>query len=387
MLTLSFGKSLGFIIEPVRKGAKFDFFKVILGALLIGAAFFFTGGALGSVAFSALGFSVTGGQLALVGGLLALSGISAMLAPQIKPESSTTSKSFQFDAPGNRTTQGGPVPCVYGFGVYVGSVQASVGVFVEDYIAEDTDDEDIDETALSSNATVKIIDILSNGEIEGLTNGDKSFFLNKIPFKDKNGKRNFSGVKYQIKPGTAGQSAFKGVPSVYGEVGSGAKITKAIPVSVVITDTDADAALMKIRMPSLTEFGKAKGTLLDQTVELRFDVKTAAGAFVEVGTMKITGHTTAPYERQRRLELPAGGAPWTVRVRRITDDNVETNISNDTYLSSYTIVYDEKITYSDTAVVYSEWDAARFGNQIATRIYQLDGIKCKIPSICNRMHE
>lgn len=385
-LHLRFGSSIGFRIDPVAAGAGSSFFKVILGGLLIGAAFLFTGGALGATLFSIGGMSITGGQLALVGGMLALSGVSQLLTPQVKTPNTEQNEGYVFDSPGNRTVEGGAVPLVFGKKVVVGSTQVAMGIFTEEYVGEDAEDDDDEDKALQSLSTVKVIDLVSAGPIGGLSNGNKSIFINDVPLMGDDGKKNFRGIKCDLKTGTAGQSAFKGIPATFAEIGLGTKITTDTPITFGITDSDADAALIKVRCPSLITYGKAKGTVIDGHVELAIDVKTSAGSFVQQGrNIVIDGHTTAAYERQRRVELPTtgGGAPWTIRVRRITPDNTESNVQNDTYLSSYTIVYDAKITYRDSAVVKTEIDARLFGNQIPKRTFELDGIIGEVPNNWN----
>lgn len=385
LLHLAFGeKSLGIKIVPVVKSAKSGFFQIILGALLVGAAFILTGGTLSATAFSVFGMSVTGGQLALFGGLMALAGVSSMLAPKMSTDTMNANKSYVIDAPQNNSTQGGAVPLIYGFGVFVGSTTIADGIYTEEYEPEDDDDSDTSATALSSLSTIRIIDLLGEGPIGGLSNASRSVFLNEIPLRNSDGSKNFKGVKYELKTGTQSQNAFKGFPQATNEVGLGVPLTNVTPVTFTVNDADTDAVVVKIRIPQLTEFGKAKGTLLDQTVSFKFEVKTASGSFAFVGKqMDIVGHTQAPYERARRIELEAGGAPWTIRVTRLTTDNIETNIQNQSYVSSYTLIYDAKVAYQDRAVIMTSWDGMRFGNQIASRIYQVDGLYCKVPSNWN----
>jgi len=134
-LGFKFGRCIGMRIEPVIHGAKNGGIgKIILGVVLLGAAFVFSGGALAGAAFTAFGSSVSYGQIALIGGLMALSGVSAMLAPKV--ETNTDDKedtgSFLIAAPSNKIEEGHPVPITYGTD-FVGSVMISAGVSVEEY--------------------------------------------------------------------------------------------------------------------------------------------------------------------------------------------------------------------------------------------------------------
>lgn len=137
LLHFEFGRTIGVKIEPVVHGAKNGGLgKIILGVALVGAAFFFSGGALSGAAFSVFGQSVTYGQIALVGGLMALSGVSSMLAPKVstdKDKNEDEKTSFLISSPQNMIEEGHPVPLVYGFNVFVGSVMVSAGISTEDY--------------------------------------------------------------------------------------------------------------------------------------------------------------------------------------------------------------------------------------------------------------
>lgn len=134
-LALSFGERAHVLrIEPAKIGAKSGIFNVILGVVLVGAAFLLTGGTLAATAFTAFGYGVTGGQLALVGGLMALSGVSSMLAStMMQQDSETEPSSFMISSPTNWAEQGHPVPLVYGYNVFCGSVVVSSGINTEDF--------------------------------------------------------------------------------------------------------------------------------------------------------------------------------------------------------------------------------------------------------------
>lgn len=137
LLSFQLGKAIGVRIEPVVKGSKSGGLgKIILGVALVGAAFFFSGGTLGAAAFSLAGSSVSYGQIALVGGLLALSGASALLTPKVKSDTNNKDEvtSFLISAPSNMIEQGNPVPLVYGQ-THTGSVMISAGISVEEYTA------------------------------------------------------------------------------------------------------------------------------------------------------------------------------------------------------------------------------------------------------------
>lgn len=118
-------------IVPYVAGSKRSggLLKVILGAVLVGAAFMFTGGALAApIMGGALG-GITGTQLALVGAAVALAGISTMLSPEEKSDEDDEG-SHTFGGPGSTYDQGSPVPLIYGETI-TGSYLISGGIDIE----------------------------------------------------------------------------------------------------------------------------------------------------------------------------------------------------------------------------------------------------------------
>jgi predicted phage tail protein len=121
------------IIAPVIMGAGGDnpFTKILLGAVIIGLAFY-TGGA--SLTATGLSFTSFGAQVAFgIGVSLALGGVSQLLAPTPIGEQplEATPSSYIFDGPVNVTAQGNPVPIGYGR-MIVGSAVISAGITVDD---------------------------------------------------------------------------------------------------------------------------------------------------------------------------------------------------------------------------------------------------------------
>jgi predicted phage tail protein len=123
---------------PVIHGAGGNFTTILIGAAIIGAAFF-TGGA--SLTFGMMG-GITGvatttvGSIALgVGASLVLSGIAQMISPLPKSnepgEQPENKPSYVFNGAVNTTAQGQPVPVGYGR-MIVGSAVVSAGITTEE---------------------------------------------------------------------------------------------------------------------------------------------------------------------------------------------------------------------------------------------------------------
>lgn len=113
-------------ITPVGQGAgRNGLGKIIAGIFLIGVSFFFP-----AAAGALSGIGLTAGKVASIGFSLLLSGIGQMLAP--KPKKEKDNSSYLFNNGPNVTTEGGPVPLVYGFNVRTNPVIIGVGISVED---------------------------------------------------------------------------------------------------------------------------------------------------------------------------------------------------------------------------------------------------------------
>jgi predicted phage tail protein len=119
-------------IVPVVQGAKRGgVLKVILGAVLIGAAMFFSGGALGAaLAPTGILSGITWGNVAFVGLAMGLAGASQLLTPQDNKKEDERSQSYSISGPTNSYEQGMPIPLIYGR-VKVGAQVISAGYDVE----------------------------------------------------------------------------------------------------------------------------------------------------------------------------------------------------------------------------------------------------------------
>ena len=122
-------------IVPVVAGAGGKFGQVILGAALLGIAWWNPAGIMATTLFSAGGTTVTLASLSVNVGLgLVLGGVAQMLSPQPRTDSPTerpeNQPSYAFNGAVNTTAQGQPVPIGYGK-LVVGSAVISAGIDVD----------------------------------------------------------------------------------------------------------------------------------------------------------------------------------------------------------------------------------------------------------------
>lgn len=236
---------------------------------------------------------------------------------------------------------------------------------------------------LQSRETARIIDILSEGEIEGFVDGDKSIFFDGTPLQSESLAYNFNGVTVASRTGGAAQTYIPGFPAAETETAVGVEVTNAAPVVRRVSDLDADAVRVTLQIPALTQQDTKTGDLNGYSVDVRIQVKSDADNVSSVYVTKVDDHivgkNTRPYSRSYRIGLDGVG-PWDIKVIRDSVDEVVTYKQNKTTWSSYTAIIDRKLLYPDTAVVGLTVNSELFGSNIPTRGYEIYGIRCKVPT-------
>ena len=231
--------------------------------------------------------------------------------------------------------------------------------------------------SLRSKAYARVVDLISEGEIEGLVDGLQSVYLDDTPIQNADGTTNFSGVTLETRDGTQQQSYVPGFSSVENEVPVGVEIKATQPVVRSITDPDVDAVRIKVSVGQLTNQDTTNGDLNGSAVSFSIDRQVSGGGFVEVINDTISGKTTTKYQRSYYVPL-TGNGPWEIRVRRITADSTSSAIQNKTYLDSYTEVVESKLRYPNSALVALRVDASQF-SAIPRRSYDMKLLRVRVP--------
>jgi len=232
--------------------------------------------------------------------------------------------------------------------------------------------------SLRSKAFARVMDLISEGEIEGLADGLKSVYLDDTPIENEDGSYNFTGVTLESRPGTQQQSYVPGFSSVENEIAVGVEVKASNPVVRSVTDPDIDAVRVKVSVPQLTNQDTTNGDLNGSSVNFAIDLQVNGGGFVEVVNDTISGKTTTKYQRGYYVRL-TGIGPWEIRVRRITADSTSSAIQNKTYLESYTEVIESKLRYPNSALVALRVDASQFSS-IPRRSYDMKLLRVRVPA-------
>lgn len=235
---------------------------------------------------------------------------------------------------------------------------------------------------LRSKARARIVDLISEGPIEGLVDGGKSIYFDETPVIGLDGTYNIKGVTFSQRLGTPDQTHFTNVPTVDTPVTVEVQVKKnqAAPVRT-IADTNADAVRVVMRIPALLKRNKSNGNIEPTSVNYAIDVRASGGTWVEKINQNIVNEkTSSPYQKAHYISLPLNGAPWDIRVRRLTDDSTTTDLQNETWWEAYFILVEGKFIYPNSALVCTEVDAEKFGQQIPQRYYHVKGRKINVPS-------
>lgn len=223
-----------------------------------------------------------------------------------------------------------------------------------------------------------VLDLISEGEIQGLEDGNKSIFLEDTPVQNADGSNNFSDFTIVTRTGTQTQTH---IPSDFGSTQSeqavNSEVTNGTPVTRSITDTDVDRVRVTLTIPSL-RIVEDDGDITGHTVSIKIQVQYNGGGFNDVISDTITGKSSAKYQRDYMITL-SGSFPVDIRMVRVSADETSTRRASSTFFQSYTEIIDEKFRYPNSALVGLRFDSRQFGS-IPSRKYLIRGIKVKIPS-------
>lgn len=215
---------------------------------------------------------------------------------------------------------------------------------------------------LQSVAKAKILMALGEGEFAGQLTG-KDIYLDGTPLESTNGTQNFSGVKWEFRPGTQAQKYIQGIPGTENEISVGTEVSSTTPWARTFTNTQLSAVRVRLKWPSLFK-QENDGDLVGYSIKYAVDLQTDGGTWRTVINTSVTGKTTSGYERSHRIELPAAGSTWSLRLRKITADANSAKIGDTMTIQSFTEVIDAKLRYPNTALLYIEFDSSQFNGSI-----------------------
>ena len=231
--------------------------------------------------------------------------------------------------------------------------------------------------SLQSVQYASVLDLLCEGEIQGLDDGLKSVYLDGTPILGPSGGSNFTGYTTDFRAGTQAQSYIAATNGTESENGVNVEVTNATPVVRSVTDTDVDRVRVTIQLPAL-QIIEDDGDIIGHSVRIQVQVQYNGGGYTTVVDDTISGKTTNSYQRDYLLTL-SGSFPVDIRLVRVSADESSARRQNRTFWFSYTEILDEKLRYPNSALSFLRFDSRQFDN-IPTRKYLIRGMKVRLPS-------
>jgi predicted phage tail protein len=222
-----------------------------------------------------------------------------------------------------------------------------------------------------------VLDLLSEGEIEGIEGGVKGIYLDGTPLQSSTGADNFTGYTVVTRNGTQAQTYIPNTNGTESEKGVNVEATQSASVTRTISDVDVDRVRVTVQMPAC-QIIEDDGDIIGNSVDIQIQIQHNGGGFVTAVADTISGKTTNSYQRDYILTLN-GAFPVDIRLVRISPDSGSARNQNRTYFYSYTEIIDEKLRYPNSALAFLRFDSRQFNN-IPSRKYLVRGIKIQLPS-------
>ena len=176
-----------------------------------------------------------------------------------------------------------------------------------------------EDDSLKSEQFISVLDLLCEGEIEGLDDNAKSIFLDDTPVQNADGSTNFDNFTIALAFGTQAQPH---IPNPSGGIQTeravNVEVTQSTPVTRTITNSEIDRVRVTITVPSL-QVVEEDGDIVGNTVDIKMQIQYDGGGYNDVLTDTISGKSSSRYQRDYLLELN-GSFPVDLRVVRVSAD-------------------------------------------------------------------
>lgn len=239
---------------------------------------------------------------------------------------------------------------------------------------------------LRSKSTIRVLDLIGEGEIVGLVNGHKSIFVNETQLQADDGSYNFQGITVDERVGTPWQPHVQGMPHVEAEQYVGQEVPFSFPVTASLSDPSHTAVRVTVRLPALFDQPEAGNPWSDyytmQATNVRFSIhiRRKNGTW-QTYPQEIHGKCTAPYDRQFYFTLPANplNDGWDIKITRDMEDASRAGLQNTVVFAAVTGLTERLFNYPYSAYYGITVDAEQFGDRIPSRGYLVRGRIIQVP--------
>jgi len=236
--------------------------------------------------------------------------------------------------------------------------------------------------SLHSAQKLRAIGLISLGPIKGPANKWKDTYFDNTPIQNANGvddndaaSFNFKNTEIQYNLGYQDQKPLEGFEASEREVSVGAEVKQQHPITRSVIDPDVTRLRLTIGVNALisqNDQGDTHGTSVDFQILVNNTPR---------GTYQIEGKSSSRFYRSYIIDdLPP--RPFTVTVKRLTDDSKSQRLQNGTHWVSYTEIIDTKLSYPNMAIVGIKTDS-RYNPNFPNINFLLYGRIIKIPTTYN----
>jgi len=253
---------------------------------------------------------------------------------------------------------------------------------------------------LHSKQFATLLDLISEGEIEGFSSpskegrtkgttayknaAKKDIFLDDTPILSstadstdpQNVDFNHQNVDLDIRFGTDPQTKMSKVSGSASLFNVGVKVENGSPITRQLTNnSNLDAVKITVTVPILQVI-EDDGDVVGSSVTFDIQLQYNGGGFTTVHSDTIRGRTADAYNREYRIEL-TGAHPVDVRLVK-TSENSTDRIQRDLIWQSYSELEDDSSTYPNSAFTRLRLDS-EFFSRIPRRTFRVRGVKVRIP--------
>lgn len=134
---------------------------------------------------------------------------------------------------------------------------------------------------LKSKSYAKIVEVLCEGEIQGIVGGAQGIYLDGTPLQNADGSFNYEDVVVETREGTLLQGITRIGATTESTSSIGTEIKKDVPVLHTIANSDVDRARVLIRVPALSSQNTSNGDLNGTEVRLLVEYNPNGAGWIQ----------------------------------------------------------------------------------------------------------
>jgi len=226
--------------------------------------------------------------------------------------------------------------------------------------------EEADDTLFSS-SQARVVVALCEGKIEGFAKDPrKSVFLNDTPIETDSGGQNFEEGSVELadlRVGGNNQKPLNGFDDVEIEQSVNVQVRKSTgQTSATTSRSDLDRVRVRVGVAALYRVDDDSGDVNGSSIEYKIKIKDSVSeGNIFNSNFTINGKSRGPFEKEHEFAL-SGTGPWTITVRRESDDSESVTDVSDFYFKAIIGVIGSKFIYPNTAVLGMKFNAESFSS-------------------------